>query len=126
ELAAFHQPADATGGDYYDAIPLPGGKLGLVMADVSGHGLGPSLLMATMRAVLRGMLRRESQPNVVLTELGESLGPDLSPDTTDLRSKRFRFITVVYGTLDPAEHVFQFANAGHGPLTLHFEAASGR
>ncbi len=126
ELAAFHQPADATGGDYYDAIPLSGDKLGLVMADVSGHGLGPSLLMATMRAVLRGMLRRESRPHVVLTELGQALGPDLCPETTDLRSKRFRFITVLYGTLDPAAHVFHFANAGHGPVTLHFQAASGR
>ncbi len=96
------------------------------MADVSGHGLGPSLLMATMRAVLRGLLRHESRPHVVLTELGQALGPDLSPDTTDLRSKRFRFITVLYGTLDPAAHVFHFANAGHGPLTLHFEAATGR
>src|SRR5262245_45709535 len=49
EMAAFHQPADATGGDYYDAIPLDSGQIALVMADVSGHGLGPSLLMASMR-----------------------------------------------------------------------------
>ena len=126
ELAAFHQPADATGGDYYDAIPLAGGRLGLVMADVSGHGLGPSLLMATMRAMLRGILPRESRPDRVLSELGEALTPDLSPETIDPRSRRFRFITVLYGTLDPTEHIFHYANAGHGPLTLHFAAATGQ
>jgi serine phosphatase RsbU (regulator of sigma subunit) len=125
ELAAFHQPADATGGDYYDVIPVPDGRLGLVMADVSGHGLGPSLLMASMRAMLRGMLVRESRPDVVLSELGEALAGDLCPETTDLRSRRFRFITVMYGTLDPAAHVFHYANAGHGPVTLHWSRKSG-
>jgi sigma-B regulation protein RsbU (phosphoserine phosphatase) len=123
QLVAFHEPADATGGDYYDAIPLDDSNFGLVVADVSGHGLGPSLLMASMRAMLRAIVLRETQPELVLSELARAMQNDLCPDLAASPSRRFRFITVLYGTLDPREHVFWYADAGHGPLTLHYRAA---
>jgi phosphoserine phosphatase RsbU/P len=118
EVAAASRPADATGGDYYDVIPQASGRLGLVVADVCGHGLGPSLLMASVRAMLRGFALRELPPDSLLTDLGHALAEDLSPT--------HRFVTLLYGALDPNRHVFQYANAGHGPVALHFRAAEGR
>ncbi|MGE0605943.1 MAG: hypothetical protein AB7O62_02375, partial [Pirellulales bacterium] len=55
EFCGHTQSADAAGCDYYDVIPLRDGRVGLVIADVSGHGIGESLLMASMRAGLRGL-----------------------------------------------------------------------
>jgi serine phosphatase RsbU (regulator of sigma subunit) len=52
ELAAWWQPALGVAGDYYDVVRLPDGRLALAVADVSGHGLGPSLIMASARAML--------------------------------------------------------------------------
>jgi len=119
EFAAISQAADATGGDYYDVIPQqPSGRIGLVVADVSGHGFGPSLLMATARAILRGIAKRETAPDVLVSELADAL-------FDDLKSNR-RFITLLYGTLDPTSHTFRYANAGHGPVALHLQARSGQ
>ena len=58
DLAAWWRPAESVSGDYYDVIPLPDGRLGLVVADVSGHGVGPSLLMASVRAMIHVLARR--------------------------------------------------------------------
>jgi len=114
EIAAISRPADATGGDYYDVISHPSGQMGLVIADVSGHGIGPSLLMASARAILRGIARRETAPEILLSEMSAALYDDL---------KRVRrFITLLYGTLDPHNHIFRYANAGHGPVVLHLQA----
>lgn len=114
ELVAHTQPADAVGGDYYDCLPLADGRLGLAVADVSGHGLGPSLLMSGLRSALRGLATVEDEPARLLTRLNEALFDDLTP--------RHRFISVLYGVLDPTEHVFRYANAGHGPAVLHLAA----
>jgi serine phosphatase RsbU (regulator of sigma subunit) len=114
DLAGFSEAADATGGDYYDLMRLADGQLGVVVADVCGHGLGASLLMASMRSVLRGLARLKRDPARLLTDLNESIFDDLSP--------RHRFITLLYGVLDPRAHRFRFANAGHGPLALYLPA----
>ncbi len=116
ELAAGSRSADATGGDYYDVLTLASGKLGLVVADVCGHGLGPSLLMASLRATLRGLAVYEPPPDVLVSDVGQALYADLSP--------QFRFITLLYGALCPTQHRFCFANAGHGPVVLHFQSAT--
>jgi len=117
EIAALSQPADATGGDYYDVIPMASGKVGMVVADVCGHGFGPSLLMATARAMLRGITSREPAVEQVLSELAQVLYADLQ--------RVRRFITFLYGTLDPVEHALHYANAGHGPVVLHLNLQSG-
>ena len=62
DLAAWWRPAESVSGDYYDVIPLPDGRLGLVVADVSGHGVGPSLLMASVRAMIHVLARMSSDP----------------------------------------------------------------
>jgi serine phosphatase RsbU (regulator of sigma subunit) len=118
DLAASSRSAEATGGDYYDALALGPDRVGLVVADVCGHGIGPSLLMASLRALLRGMAARAPSPEALLSDLGEAMYEDLLP--------RHRFITAVYGHLLPGQHRFCYANAGHGPVVLHVEAAAGR
>jgi len=115
EFAAGSRPADATGGDYYDVLSLASGRLGLAVADVCGHGLGPSLLMASLRATLRGFAVHELAPEALVSDVGQALYDDLSP--------RSRFITLLYGSLDSQQHRFCYANAGHGPVALHFRPA---
>jgi len=117
EIAAISRPADATGGDYYDVISHDSGEMGLVVADVSGHGIGPSLLMATARASLRGIARQNTAPAELLSEMSAALFDDLN--------RVRRFITLLYGTLDPGTHIFRYANAGHGPVVLHLQSETG-
>jgi phosphoserine phosphatase len=119
EVAAANRPADFTGGDYYDVLPLASGRVGLVIADVCGHGLGPSLLMASVRSLLRGLSRRDPAPHALLNDLNGAMYEDLA------RRRRPTFITLTYGALVPAEHRFHFANAGHGPVLLHVKPRSG-
>lgn len=106
ELATWWFPNQAVGGDYCDVIPLGEGKFALVIADVSGHGLGPSLLMASVRAALRALLLEHAGPDELLRLLGRALTPDLQDG---------KFITLALIELDPARHVIEYANAGHAP-----------
>jgi phosphoserine phosphatase len=110
EVAAWWQPAEAVGGDYYDLLQLPDGKLGLAVADVSGHGVAASLIMASVRAMLHVLTRTLSDPDEIISLLSETIDPDLHDE---------RFITFLMVALDPHKHEARFANAGHGPA-LHF------
>jgi serine phosphatase RsbU (regulator of sigma subunit) len=115
ELAAWWQPAEEVAGDYYDVIPLSDGHLALAMADVSGHGVGPSLIMAAARAMLHVLARRRTEPGQILTLLSETISPDLNDG---------RFITFFLAALDTDNHSLTFANAGHFPA-LHYESGTG-
>lgn len=112
ELASWWFPNQAVGGDYCDVIGRDDGKLALVIADVSGHGLGPALLMASVRAALRALMLDHSQPDTLLQLLGKSLSADL---------QNGRFITLALVELDPRRHLVEYANAGHAPA-LHYSA----
>ena len=116
ELAAWWQPALGVAGDYYDVVRLPDGRLALAVADVSGHGLGPSLIMASARAMLHVLSRTVSQPGRILTLLNETITPDL---------KLGRFVTFLLGALDTQRHTLSFANAGHGPA-FHLQRRTSR
>jgi phosphoserine phosphatase RsbU/P len=115
ELANWWFPNEAVGGDYCDVVAMPDGRQGLVIADVSGHGLGPSLLMASVRAALHALLLEHSSTDELLIRLGRSLNSDL---------QHGRFITMIFAALDPAAHRVEYTNAGHGPA-LHYHAGSG-
>jgi len=114
ELASWWFPNEAVGGDYCDVLPLTDGRTGLVIADVSGHGLGPSLLMASVRAALRALLIDHAATEVLLGLLGRALAADLQEG---------RFITILLAALDPAAHRVEYANAGHAPA-MHYVAGS--
>jgi serine phosphatase RsbU (regulator of sigma subunit) len=107
-LAARSVPCDATGGDYYDAFTLEDGRIVILVADVSGHGLGPSLLMASCRSALRGLSRSGLAPGLLVERLGQIMADELTDG---------RFITLVYGVLDDDGH-FTYANCGHGPAIV--------
>jgi len=104
-ISAVWVPCDATAGDYYDVIPLRDDRLALVVADVSGHGQGPSLIMAACRSALRALASLELSPRDILNRLEAQLEDNLTGG---------RFITMIYGVLDP-EGTFTYSNAGHGP-----------
>jgi sigma-B regulation protein RsbU (phosphoserine phosphatase) len=108
-------PVGAVGGDWYDFIPMDKGRWGLVLADVSGKGTAAALLMSATRGILRSLADAACTPGEVLTKLNRLLVEDFPAG---------RFVTMVYGVLDPAQRTLTFANAGHPwPLLLNGASA---
>lgn len=97
-------PCLEVGGDWYDYISLPDGRLGVVLADVSGKGLGAALLMSSTRTVLRLVAETGLPPGKVLSRVNSILLRDF-PSA--------KFVTMVYGVLDPKDRTIVFASAGH-------------
>ncbi|AKT43541.1 PP2C family protein-serine/threonine phosphatase [Chondromyces crocatus] len=118
-LSAYNQPADATGGDIYDIIPLDqhaeASPLLLLVADATGHGIGPALNITQLRAMLRLGLRLSADLPLLLNHINQQLVQDLPGD---------RFITAFLGVLDPIQHQVRFHAAGQGPV-LHYRATTG-
>jgi serine phosphatase RsbU (regulator of sigma subunit)/anti-sigma regulatory factor (Ser/Thr protein kinase) len=104
QLNAFYRPAREVGGDFYDVIELPDGRLGLVVGDVTDKGVPAALVMASTRGVLRASAQRLMEPGKVLERVNDQLVGDMPPKM---------FVTCLYGVLDPATGRFVFANAGH-------------
>jgi sigma-B regulation protein RsbU (phosphoserine phosphatase) len=103
-VSGLSVPARAVGGDWYDFIPFPDGRWGLVLADVSGKGTAAALLMSATRGVLRSLAEACCTPAEVLSRLNELLVNDFPAG---------KFVTMVYAVLDPADRSVAFANAGH-------------
>jgi serine phosphatase RsbU (regulator of sigma subunit)/anti-sigma regulatory factor (Ser/Thr protein kinase) len=103
-IAAFWQPAREVSGDFYDFIPMPDGRLGFLVADVTDKGVPASLVMATTRSLLRSNAERHSAPGKVLETTNDLLCPDI-PEKM--------FVTCLYGVLDPQTGEIVLANAGH-------------
>ena len=104
-LAAVSIPSQEVGGDHYDFIPLPGGRLAVTVADVSGKGTPASLLMASVHASLRALVGT-MDPAALLERLNRFLY-----DSTQAH----RYVTMFYAELDPAARRIVFVNAGHVP-----------
>lgn len=104
DIAGASYPAAATGGDYFDFIATPKGSLLLVVGDVTGHGVGPALLMADARAYLRALTSSGHTLAETLAQTRRLLIEDLGPD---------RFVTLLFAELDPETGVWKFINAGH-------------
>jgi serine phosphatase RsbU (regulator of sigma subunit)/anti-sigma regulatory factor (Ser/Thr protein kinase) len=104
EISALYRPAREVGGDFYDVIPLPDGRVGFVVGDVTDKGVPAALVMAATRSVLRASAQRLVDPGTVLERVNEHLCPDM-PDKM--------FVTCLYGVLEPSTGRFRFANAGH-------------
>ena len=104
DIAGVSHPAVATGGDYFDYLTMADQTLGIVIADVSGHGLGPSLLMAEARAYLRPVARRTEGTHTIVSHTQELLAEDLGSE---------RYITLLLVRLDPVARTVTYTNAGH-------------
>lgn len=104
ELAARYIPATATAGDFYDFFDLPDGRLAVTIGDVSGHGLGPALLMSSTRRVLRTLSDYHSDPGELLTAANRDICEDTGQE---------RFVEIFLAAIDVSTKQFQHAGAGH-------------
>ena len=109
DIAGAIFPATATSGDYFDYIEMQGNTIGIVVADVCDHGMGPALFMAEIRAYLRLIVGYESNPRVILHQINHQIHPDI--DTHG-------FVTVFLARLDPTGNLLQCANAGNYPAFI--------
>jgi len=112
-LAAHCEPAREVGGDYYDILPLGEGRLGLLIADVSGKGTSAALYMAELKGLMLALSLRHTSPRALLLEANRILSQHL-----DTRS----FITMVYAIVDVPARTMIYARAGHCPV-IHMPAA---
>lgn len=108
------RPATMTGGDTFDLARV-GGELLVVLADATGHGIGPALSVTQMHAMLRMALRLGTDLETAFLQLNNLLGETMAED---------RFITAFIGLLDPLTHRLHYISAGQGPI-LHVNGASG-
>src|ERR671917_582154 len=105
EVTSYYQPAKEVGGDFYDFLELPDGRLGLVVGDATGHGVPAALMMANTQSVLRAVAQRGgSEPGRILAEVNEVLLAYIPPSM---------FVTCFYAILDPKSGTVRYANAGH-------------
>jgi len=110
DIAASCVPACDVGGDYYDHIIVAGGRLGVLVADVSGHNLAAALLQTAARSVFRSEVLAGGAPSQVLGRANRALHDDLE------RSELF--LTACYGTFDAGARKFVVSDAGHPPALL--------
>jgi sigma-B regulation protein RsbU (phosphoserine phosphatase) len=107
----YCRPARGVGGDYYDFVEQPDGKLGIAIGDVSGKGIAAALLMASLQASLRGQAMAGIHDLAALMRNVNKLVYDASQSN--------RYATFFYGEFDPATRQFVYVNAGHNaPLIL--------
>ena len=106
DIAGTTFPADATGGDYFDFLPMLENCMGFVVGDVTGHGVGPALLMAETRAYLRILARLNSDAGIILTEANRVLAEDVGYE---------RFVTLFLARLNAKKRTVAYVNAGHIP-----------
>ena len=106
----FYQPASHVGGDYFDYISLPDGRMVVLVADVVGHGVAAALMMARLSAEVRYFLVTEATPAAAVGKLNTRIAA-ISSD---------RFVTMIMLVLDPKLHEVTIVNAGHmAPIVRH-------
>ena len=109
EIACWNLSADETGGDCYDFFALPDGRLAVLLADATGHGIGAALVIAECRALLRATLSVTQDLPLVAARVNRMLSSDLLEG---------RFVTAFIGLLDPRTHRLDYVSAGQGPLVF--------
>ena len=99
------------GGDFYDFVPLAEdkSKLGIVIGDVTGHGVEAAVVMGMVKSVVKVMAKNYDSAARVIEKANSELSPDMDSTT---------FTTVAYGILDVARRKIRFVRAGHNPLIL--------
>jgi sigma-B regulation protein RsbU (phosphoserine phosphatase) len=110
ELATYYQTSAWAGGDYYDFFPLAGGRWGLFIGDVSGHGTPAAVLMAITHAIAHAQPGTHTPPAALLDYLNNQLAGVYTRDES--------FVTAFYAVLDPSELTLTYSRAGHNPPRL--------
>ena len=109
DIAAWNRSADTTGGDAYDFIPLPDGRLAVLLADATGHGIGAALNISQCRSVVRALLSITDD----LAEIAQRVNNLMAADTTG-----GRFVTAFLGILDPQTNRLTYTSAGQAPIVF--------
>jgi sigma-B regulation protein RsbU (phosphoserine phosphatase) len=104
DLAGAACPADATGGDCFDYLPMQDENLCIAIGDVSGHGIATALVMAQTRAYLRSIAASRSDVDDILRSLNRTLVADRMDD---------HYVTMLLARLDPRTGILVYSNAGH-------------
>jgi phosphoserine phosphatase RsbU/P len=115
DLFGWAKAASTTGGDCYDLWALSDGRLGIFLADASGHGLAPALVVSQARTLVRALcenLSLASTPHDILSRVNQRMSDDLDPS---------RFVTAFLGFLAP-DGQLQWQSAGHGPILIRSSA----
>ena len=115
EIAGWNQPANQTGGDYFDWQLLPDGQLAISIGDATGHGIGPALVSALCRAYARASFLADQKQEHILERLNTLLASDLADD---------RFVTFAVIFLNPANSNIKVLSAGHGPILWYQRGAN--
>lgn len=110
EIAGWSQPANQTGGDYFDWQSLPDGQIAISIGDATGHGIGPALVSALCRAYARASFLVDRDHDQVLERLNGLLANDLADD---------KFVTFAVVFLNPARSEVKVLSAGHGPILCY-------
>jgi serine phosphatase RsbU (regulator of sigma subunit) len=106
ESAGWALTASVTGGDCYDLWQLQDGRLAILLADASGHGLAPAMIVSQVRTLARSLCEFECHPHDLLERINLRLADDLEST---------RFVTAFLGFL-AADGTLDWASAGHGPM----------
>jgi sigma-B regulation protein RsbU (phosphoserine phosphatase) len=110
-LAAYYQTSHRAGGDYYDFFPLPDGKWGILIADVSGHGTPAAVLMAVTHSLAHTHPGPATPPGALLAHVNRHLASLYT-------AQSHTFVTAFYGVYDPSDRSLVYASAGHNPPRL--------
>jgi sigma-B regulation protein RsbU (phosphoserine phosphatase) len=116
DLAVFSRPTQIVGGDYFDFLHFSDGSHGLAIADVAGHGMAASMLVASVQTALRTLTPIASSPVEVLAHLNRFFHHNVHVTT---------FVTIFLGRFDPTLRTLTFSNAGHNPPLLFRSQANG-
>jgi len=116
QLAAHLEPAEEASGDYYDVFSPSKDELALVIADVTGHGIGPAIIMSEARALIRAVTGIIKEPAQILSEVNRHLSRDLTGG---------RFVTCCLFILNLKTGTARYANAGHEDVFVR-RARSGK
>jgi serine phosphatase RsbU (regulator of sigma subunit) len=110
EVTGWSQSADDTGGDFYDWKKLPDGRWVLILADVTGHGIGPAILASVCRAYSRAIFNVRDSLQDMLKNINVSFSEDLTPE---------RFATFVAVVCQDAGGQVELLSAGHAPIFIY-------
>ncbi|MCC6298180.1 MAG: SpoIIE family protein phosphatase [Anaerolineales bacterium] len=110
DVAAFSRPADIIGGDYFDFFHFRDGAHGLVIADVSGHGVAAGMLMSSLQTALQTMAPDTDSPAEILERINRFYIHNINFTT---------FVTIFLARFDPISLELTYVNAGHNPPAVH-------
>jgi sigma-B regulation protein RsbU (phosphoserine phosphatase) len=116
DIAAFSRPAQIVTGDYFDFLNFEDGTHGLVLADVSGHGVSAGMLMSSLQTVFHTLAPETDSPVDVLKRINRLYIHNINFTT---------FVTIFFARLDPQTQVLSYASAGHNPPLLYRGSTKG-